>query len=175
MLANARRHLLRRLALGAGIGAVLLVAILICFRRPIAIGWYRCGMHCAQSLIGWVGPRPIQGRFIGRYEYCRDRLVALGYLEHREFALQHVLAATPEYDRLWKLLCENFPDNPHTAMDWYHEPQPIRLDVWDRPARIPEWEAFVAERDVPDLLARVGDAETGGLLQDQRSERERDR
>jgi hypothetical protein len=107
-------------------------------------------MERAFSRVGEVGAAdPRQGEYWECYERSRDRLVELGCLEKREFLLEHIEAPTPESRQLWNDLCERFPDNPHTTMDWYRVPEPAHVVVWDVPQRIPEWEAFIAEHDVP--------------------------
>lgn len=150
------------------IAAAVTMLLILCaglVHRPVLIHVYRLGMDSAFAKVYEVG---VSGRrqsdYFERYERCRDRLVQLGYLAHREFFLQHIQAPTEESRRLWELLIERFPDNPHTAMDWYREPQPMHIEVWDRPERVPEWEKFIADHDVPDFLDRFSPA--GGTTEE---------
>lgn len=100
--------------------------------------------------------RAARSYYMEQYQRSRDRLVALGYFEHREFYLEHIQVSTPESRRFWELVRDTFPDNVHTMMNWAgaDNPEPGVLSVWARPQQMPEWERFVARHDVPDLLER---------------------
>ena len=91
------------------------------------------------------------------YEECRDRLEGIGYLEYRFFILEHVMTGTVDEDRaqLWQAINQRFPDNIHTMVYPSDKPREIILQVWDRPSKIPEWEAFVREVDRPDFGENV--------------------
>jgi len=158
------RALRRGPALIACLGlAVLTMGIL--FRRSVQVAYYRRGLESAAAkmncrfmplahgladLFGWTAD------YNERRDECRNMLVELGYLEHREFVLEHVAAPTPESQVLWFHVTSRFADRAggDYTMDHPHAPQPARLCVWDRPDRIPRWEAFVAQHDVPDFDER---------------------
>jgi len=89
-----------------------------------------------------------------RYEYHRDRLVAWGELAHREFVLQHIVAQSEESKELWRRLVQTFPGHIHVTSPWPRTPEPMRIEVWDHPGRLAQWEAFVAEHDVSDFRSR---------------------
>ena len=121
-------------------------------RRPVCIAFHQRRMH---SALARVHKLPFwdrrQGDYIEKYEHNRDKLVELGYLVRREFPLRHIRVPSEESRRFWQLLLEAFPDCPHTTMEGYEVGTPDAIIVWDRPSRIPAWEKFILEHDIPDF------------------------
>ena len=169
----------RRLAI---VGCSVLTALLAIghlFRKPVQIAYYRQGMESAAAKMNCqFMPLALVlaesfGRttdYDGRLAECRDALVRLRYLEHREFVFQHVASATPESQILRFHIWRTFPDTARAyyEMDRPDTPGPARLHVWDCPERIPQWEAFVAEHDVAEFDERfVHGFDPGALLKAQ--------
>ncbi len=156
--------------------AALSLCAVVILHNPIRIGFYRLAAdYCWHRGTEHEDPSPLEAlffsysegsneygrsyeygqgshQFLARYHAYRDKLVALGYLVHREFVFDHVKTGTPDAkdSQVFRLSMERFPDNIHTLGSWSDKPEPFRLQVWDRPDKIPEWEAFVREVDRPD-------------------------
>jgi len=160
-----RRTLLLCLAVVAVLAAVLVVA----FWKPLLIAHHRKAMISTRDrlLAGYNCPTPLENLYgrifipdpylenwglLGHHSYHVERLVQLGELERRDFLLKHIDEATA----LLRAIRLAFPDNIdcQTTFD-PHSPQPMKITVWDRPERLPEWEQFFAEHDVPDLRDRL--------------------
>ena len=146
---------------GALVGATILVVLLalVAFgRTPVLVAWHKWRMEAALRQAYELGPTRNQGAYIESHDFHRQRLVELGYLEHRDFSFRYIRTQTPEYRRLWKLLDQAFPFPGYISVtsDWYQEPTPTVLHVWDRPENMPLREKFVQEHDVPDFAQRFG-------------------
>jgi len=147
-----RRALCLALIFVAGAGIAL--------RKPLQVAYYRYGWESSYKktnlcfmplryavcdLFGWTT------QYNHWEEDCRASLVRLGYFDHREFVFEHIAAPTPQSDQLWQQINRAFPHAAYYEMDHPNEPAPARLRVWDRPERIPRWEAFVVEHDVAEF------------------------
>ncbi len=147
---------------GAMVGLALLsvlVAIAVFGRRPALVAWHRWRIEVAFRRVNEVGAYSgDQGDYIESHDYHRRRLVELGYLRHRTFTLRNIRSHTPEYRRLWRLAVDLFPPRGYDGLhsEWPEEAAPMMLEVWDRPANMPRWEAFVRDHDVPDFDERFG-------------------
>ena len=135
--------------------AVTLVVIIICavvalvvFHKEIAIHEHYRAMIRAEAKIREIGPDGNQMPWIKRFEYHRDKLVQCGYFVRREFPL---VVKPPETRRVWKHLKAEFPDHVcgemySTEWGWPEN----KIIIWDRPDRIPVWEAAIRKYDVPE-------------------------
>lgn len=110
----------------------------------------------------------------GHYGYHRDKLVDLGYLAHRDFVFEqnalaeaarrtrfsqsNVLAhcvqqAFPGYRHASvgsaECVQQALPGNQHVRVWTIDRGAGAVLHVWDRPERMPQWEAFVHELCAP--------------------------
>jgi hypothetical protein len=146
---------------GALVGVVLLLVIvaLVAFGRlPALVAWHKWRMESALQNAYRLGPVPRQSDYIESHNYHRQWLVDLGYFEHRTFRLKHIMTHTPEYRRCWNLMEQAFPFTGYINVEsgWPEKPTPMVLEVWDRPERMPLWEKFVQEHDVPDFAQRFG-------------------
>ena len=156
--------------------AVLLLASAAMLQRPIRIWYYRhAAAYCLARFEEGKTPSPAEALLISfsrsypssdSIEYYRaygdslDKLQWLGHLECRIFSLEHVVAGRTDRNLalLWQAIEQRFPDNIHTrltALGSFEGPDRLVLLVWDRPSRIPEWEAFVREVDRPDFPEKV--------------------
>lgn len=163
----------RRGAILRAAAAVLLLAGAAMFQKAIRIGYYRhTAEYCYARFAEGKTPSPGEAlltsfsrfypswdssEYLITYEECRDRLEELGYLEYRSFILKHMMTGTTDGDRalLWEAINQRFPDNIHTTVFSFDESGPLILQVWDRPSKIPKWEAFVREIDRPDFAENV--------------------
>jgi hypothetical protein len=163
----------RRAAILPAAAAALLLAGVVMFQRPIRIWYYRhAAEYCVARFEQGKTPSPAEAlltsvsRFYPSYdshEYfiahhgLLDKLEALGYLESRRFPLQHVMTDTADRNRalLRQAIDQRFPDNIHTMIHSFHRSGTLVLVVWDRPSKIPEWEAFVQELDRPDFPENI--------------------
>ena len=132
---------------GVVISAVIILAL---FHNDIAIAYHHRTMMRAWAKILEVGPNGNdQSQWIESYEHHRDALVQYGYLVRREFPL---VVKPPETSRIWKQVTAKFPDHIHVAMETTQWAWPEnKIIVWDRPERIPIWEATIRKYDVPEL------------------------
>ena len=53
-----------------------------------------------------------------RFEFHRDALVKLGYLETLSLEFRHIHFGTEEAKRLFELVLSDLPNNPYTTMEW---------------------------------------------------------
>jgi len=106
-----------------------------------------------QVMLGQGTKRTIRFQ-LERYEYHRNKVVQWGELAHREFLLQHIVKPSDEAEQLWRRLQQAFPDNIHVTSTCPRTPEPMRIEVWDHPSRMSQWEAFMAEHDVSDFRTR---------------------
>lgn len=159
----------------AAVAAVLFFFVATTLGKPIRIWYYRhVAEYCQHRNWELEGPTPLEALLLswseGSYEYgqgthqfaaiyvtCRDELTKLGYLMHRVFVFEHIQTGTQDAkdSNVFRLAMKRFPDNIHTLGSWSDKPEPFRLEVWDRPSRISEWEAFVREVDRPDFPKNV--------------------
>lgn len=163
----------RRAAILHAAGAVLLLACAAILQKPIRIWYYRhAAEYYFQQACDHEGPSPLEGFLLlfrdmsysmdgsgsyELYEECRDKLVDLGYFTHRVFVFEHIQTGPQDVEdsEVFRLAMKRFSDNIHTLGSWSEKPEPFRLDVWDRPGKIPEWEVFVREVDRPDFPENV--------------------
>jgi hypothetical protein len=125
--------------------------------RQLLIIWYARNVQREYDTALRTPPSAIQGEHLKKYERYRDTLVTLGYLEKIEINLHYIPVPSTEAKMFWRLINERFPQNIHTKLRGYGGVPP-QLVVWDRAGRIPEWQRFVAEFDVPDYQARLSSA-----------------
>ncbi len=139
----------RRWATAALVLTVVCIgSVLVAFRKDIAIAYHRRAMVRARAKIREVGPNGNQMPWIESFEHHRDALVRSGYLARREFPLS---VRPPETNRLWRQLYAQLPAPVWAQMEttqWGGSEN--KIIVWDRPYRMPEWEAAIRRLDVPD-------------------------
>ena len=82
-------------------------------------------------------------------EKYRDKLVALGYLQKKEFNLKTITNPSLEFRRLWEELGEKFPNYPFVLGMNYNSDNFAMIVVWDRPKNLPEWERIILAHDSP--------------------------
>lgn len=149
MLVNRRRLLV----LAFVTIVICAVAALVAFHTEIAIGYHYRAMMRAEAKIREIGPNGNQTPWIDRFEYHRGKLVQCGYFVRREFPLA---VKPPETRRVWKHLVAEFPDHvplcgEMQSTEWGRPEN--KIIIWDRPDRIPVWEAAIRKYDVPELPA----------------------
>ena len=132
-------------AVAAIAGVLCLVALLVAFQADIGIAYHRQRMVSAWHKAIEVGAGPKQGDFLEAYDRHKASLVTLGYLERREFPLQHVSVPSLQSRHLWEELRATFPDHIHIEMPWYGH----TVVVWDRPQNLAAWEAIINAHDRP--------------------------
>ena len=146
----------RKWVLGFFVGIVACaVFTLLVFYNDVAIGYHRSMMMRSWAKIHEVGPGGNQMPWADSYEHHRDALVQYGYLARREFPL---VVKPPETNRVWKKLKAEFPEltaeSPGCLDVEMHTTQwgstENKITVWDRPERIPAWEAAIRKYDVPE-------------------------
>lgn len=103
-------------------------------------------------------------------EKHRDKLVKLGYLQRKEFALNFIKTPSLRFRRLWQELGARFPDHPYVEGHGYESNSPATIIIWEEEAKLTEWESIILAHDAPptnivnlgkqidpqDLLAFVG-------------------
>ncbi len=142
---------------------VSLAVSLFLGRKTIAIKYHK---HRIASLLN-EEPTPDAASGLGYYdgdwiealEKHRDKLVEWGYLQRKEFPLEHISYPSLESRRLWEELGKAFPDNPHTTMQGYEPDTPDEIIVWARPENLPEWERIISAHDSPPTNIVTGSKE----------------
>ena len=88
-------------------------------------------------------------------------MVALGDLAYQEFVFTQITVGSRESADFWKRLTQAFPHNIYVTgpeidvdVDYTRQRIPFTFRVWDSPERIPDWDRFVKEHDVPDYCER---------------------
>lgn len=145
----------RRVTLAVFAGALVLALLsTLVFHKGIAIAYHRHAMLYSWEKIRQVGPQGNQDPWIASHEHHRDALVESGYLAHREFLLT---CKPPQTSVVWRSLWKDFPEmiaespgclcvQMQTTQYGHAE---NKIMVWDRPERMPAWEAAIRKYDVP--------------------------
>ena len=147
---------------------------LFLYWKPIAIKYHK------QRVTALLNKKPkydpdrglsyFDGDWVRALEKHRDKLVKLGCLQRKEFALNSIKTPPLRFRRLWEELGTIFPNNPYATGLGYESNSPATIIVYDEPSQLSEWERIISAHDAPptnivnagkqiapqDLLAFVG-------------------
>jgi hypothetical protein len=91
------------------------------------------------------------GESAQRYEYHRQRLVALGAVRELHYHFRHVKSGTEASHQLSKLLVrQECPTHIDFESPYTDKPEPMELTVWCFSRDADAWERFIADHDLPD-------------------------
>lgn len=154
---------------------IALVTSAVFAYKPLQINYHRQQMHLAWNALEkgqtvdiklkWLAIFGLARlvKYSDAFDEHRDKLVELGYLEHEEFTCQYILEQSDEYRGMWSEMeshasrtAENYFES--TSWDASRAAGPMRIKMWDTPARMAMWRRFIEEHDVPDFFDRFPDA-----------------
>lgn len=142
----------------AGIVIVLTAPCLVlCFPllRKAVVAYHCRGVTSSWEAIDTLGRQDQNvGDHIEAFEYHRNELVRLGFLEHRQFMLKNIPPRSLRRRRMWQelsahvdvLSCGYCTMNAGTD-------DPVVVDVWDVPEKISRLEEIVRAHDSADSTA----------------------
>ena len=157
----------RRLIVATIATLVVVGAAVVINTRPVQVRYHNWQMQRAWHQM-YSNPLPPKGdgliayapgEALQRYEYHRQRLVALGDVAERHYTFKHLKVRTDESNHFSKLIlrgprpkCIDFsspyPTEPPATS------KPMQLTVWCSPADTADWDEFVAKHDVADYRDR---------------------
>ena len=90
-----------------------------------------------------------------RYQYHRQRLVALGAVRELHYRFGHILSGTEASRQLSELLVSHqCPTHIDFKSPYTDKPEPMELTVWCFLRNADAWETFMAEHDRADVATQ---------------------
>lgn len=161
--------------------ALVMFSVFLCFGAGLFIYWEPIAIrYHKQRVKALLNKKPkydqdsglsyFEGDWVGALEKHRDKLVELGYLQRKEFALNSIKTPSLRFRRLWEELGTIFPEDPYAEGHGYDSNNPATIVVYDQSQKLPKWESIILAHDAPptnivnagkqialqDLLAFVG-------------------
>lgn len=161
--------------------ALVMFSVFLCFGAGLFIYWEPIAIrYHKQRVKALLNKKPkydqdsglsyFEGDWVEALEKHRDKLVELGYLQRKEFALNSIKTPSLRFRRLWEELGTIFPEDPYAEGHGYDSNNPATIVVYDQSQKLPKWESIILAHDAPptnivnagkqialqDLLAFVG-------------------
>jgi hypothetical protein len=145
----ARGHKIVGTAVVVG-ASVALVGIGM-YRKPLAIRYHKWRVRALVNEEPKIdleaGLSYYDNGWCRAFEKHQNRLVQLGFLEEREFALSNIKGGSEEYHRLWQVLEEASGGKFNVAARGWEPNASVVITVFDEPERLAEWEKLISTHD----------------------------
>jgi hypothetical protein len=130
---------------------IFLVLGLMIWWEPIAIKYHKQRVKALLNKKPKYDPDSglsyFDGDWIRALEKHRDKLVKLGHLQRKEFALNSIKTPSLRFRRLWEELGTIFPNNPYTTGLGYESNSPTTIIVYDERSQLSDWENIISAHD----------------------------
>jgi hypothetical protein len=150
------------------LAAFIILIVSLCFgsclfiyRKPIAIKYHNQRVKALLNKKPKYDPSSGLSYFdedwVRALEKHRDKLVKLGHLQRKEFALNSIKTPSLRFRRLWEELGTIFPNNPYTTGLGYKSNNPATIIVYDERSQLSKWESIISAHDAPSTnIVKVG-------------------
>lgn len=149
-----KRTTYKTIAISGAFGLIVALVLCIIIRwEPIAIHYHNQRVKALLNKKPKYDPDSGLSYFDGDWGRAlnkhRDKLVELGHLQRKEFALNSIKTPSLRFRRLWEELGTIFPNNPYTTGLGYESNSPATIIVYDERSQLPKWESIISAHDAP--------------------------